>query len=485
WASLVTGDERVTVDTLSRRIRGSKEFDWILTPRSAGSQTVPPIAYPFWNPRSKRYQLAASSPETLSIRPGALAAAPEDSSRVTTQRAMAIRRVMRAPVGPPPPRQPVFAAIVALAPLPALSVLAARRRRAAPRPTAASARLRAATRRGSAADPAVIRAALVAALVERRVITPFDLGRDSDVVRALRRCGVSQSTANDVATLLAELDAASYSATRRPPVDAARRARAAFRAVDAEARDRTMLGGRTLALLLAASLTLLAGGAALAAAESSAERQFASGVHAYDLARYATAAAAFDSAALAAPRAVDAWANAGTAHWAARDTAEAVVGWQKALRLDPLDGEVRERLDLTPGPARGVLATVPPVSIALLAFVGLALWWAAWLIAASRLLGMRRAPGGRWVYALHGLVAAAVVAYVLIDERLAAKSLAVVADPEQLRAIPSLGADPVAPTRLGSVVRVVQREGRWSHVAGASGEDGWIESDRLRSLERD
>ncbi|NUR20616.1 MAG: hypothetical protein HOQ12_13860, partial [Gemmatimonadaceae bacterium] len=36
----------------------------------------------------------------------------------------------------------------------------------------------------------------------------------------------------------------------------------------------------------------------------------------------------------------------------------------------------------------------------------------------------------------------------------------------------------------GNVVRVIQRQGGWSHVAGASGEDGWIESDRLLPLRR-
>jgi uncharacterized protein YgiM (DUF1202 family) len=32
---------------------------------------------------------------------------------------------------------------------------------------------------------------------------------------------------------------------------------------------------------------------------------------------------------------------------------------------------------------------------------------------------------------------------------------------------------------------VIQRDGAWSHVATGTGEEGWIESDRLRSLRRD
>ena len=33
WGSLVKGDERVQVDTTARKIAGSKEFDWVLTPQ--------------------------------------------------------------------------------------------------------------------------------------------------------------------------------------------------------------------------------------------------------------------------------------------------------------------------------------------------------------------------------------------------------------------------------------------------------------------
>jgi hypothetical protein len=448
-------------------------------------QTLPAISYPFWNPRSRRYELAASSPETLSIGPGALATLGDSAHPVAPAKRLSIRRVMRAPAGPPPPQQPIFAALVALAPLPALSVLSLRRRRRAPRATSAAARLRGITRRRVAAGPAEVRAALVAALVERRVLTPFDLGRESDVIRALRRCGVSADTASAVASLLGELNAASYAPGARVPTDASRRAAAAFRAVDAESRDRAVLSGAQLSLVIAVAIAIGATAAIAATAGEPASRAFAHGVAAYDRGQLRAAAAAFDSAATLAPRAADAWANSGTAHWVARDSAEAVVGWQKALRLDPLDGDTRARLDLTAGPARGVFASVPPVSPAVIALVALGLWWAAWLIAAFRLLGASRAPSGRWVYALQGIVAASVVAYVLTDERLEAKSLAVIADPVQLRAIPSLAGEPGAPTRLGGVVRVMQREGRWSHVAGASGEDGWIESDRLLALRRD
>jgi len=486
WASLVASDERVVIDTVSRRIRGTKEFDWILTPRAAGPQTIPPVSYPYWNPHTKRYEVAATDSLAITVGEGTLATVT-DSMAARLAPVLSIRRMLRPAEPLPPPQHPLFAAFAVIAPIPALSALAVRRRRRAPKPVSGASRLRAVTRRRVGADPSMIRRALIAALVERGVLAPGDLLREADVVRSLRRAGVSLQSATSVASLLEELSAASYAPTRRAANDAGKRARAAYNAVDAEARDRTVLGvsnATILTLFVAVALSLTAA-AAFAFSGVTASDLFARGVRAYDDARYPAAAASFDTVASLESRAVDGWANVGTAHWAAHDTAGAVVGWQRALRLDPLDGDVRARLDLTPGPARGAIAAVPPVPPGIVAFIGLGLWWAAWIIATLRVSRGSRAPGARSMYALYGLVAASVVAYVLLDERLDARALSVVTDPTALRAIPSLAADPGAPTRTGNVVRVIQRDGRWSHVAAGTGEEGWIESDRLRSLRRD
>ena len=486
WASLVPSDERVVIDTVSRRIRGAKEFDWILTPRAAGVQNIPPVTYPYWNPRTKHYEVAATDSLAITVGEGTLASLPDTASAHMAP-VLSIRRILRPAKPLPPPQHPLFAAFAAIAPIPALSAIAVRRRRRAPKPVSGAARLRAVTRRRAGADPSTIRRALIAPLIERGVLAPGDLLREADVIRSLRRAGVSVQVAGSVAVLLEELSAASYARTRRAADDASKRARAAYAAVDAEARDRIVLGASstTATALVVATALSIAAAAAFAFVGATAPDIFARGVHAYDAARYPAAATSFDSVASLEPRAVDAWANVGTARWAAHDTAGAVVGWQRALRLDPLDAEVRARLDLTPGPGRGAIAAVPPVPPAIVAFLGIALWWGAWTIATLRVARGSRAPGARSMYALYGLVAASVVAYVLLDERLDARTLSVVADPIALRAIPSLAADPGAPTRMGSVVRVIQRDGRWSHVASGTGEEGWIESERLRSLRRD
>ena len=62
--------------------------------------------------------------------------------------------------------------------------------------------------------------------------------------------------------------------------------------------------------------------------------------------RFVGAREAFIVAATTEPRAPDAWANLGTASWAAADTARSVAAWQRALRLEPLASDVRDRVEL-------------------------------------------------------------------------------------------------------------------------------------------
>src|SRR5207248_8195882 len=75
WATLVDGDERVAVDSSTPRIGGSKEFDWVLTPRIAGELDVPPIRYPYFNPDARRYEVASTSSAHLRVGAGLLASA--------------------------------------------------------------------------------------------------------------------------------------------------------------------------------------------------------------------------------------------------------------------------------------------------------------------------------------------------------------------------------------------------------------------------
>ena len=483
WASLVQGDERVSLDSAAARVRGSKEFDWIVTPRQEGRQEIPPVRYPFWNPRTMRYEIAATSPETLTIAPGSLVAL--DSARAPRLHVLALRRVLRAPASAPLPQHSAYLIALAVAPLPALGALAAKRRRRVARVAPPAVRLRALARAGTVPAAGLLRRTLAAALIERGALTMRDLERSDTTLRALRRSGVSADTAERAVALLVELDEASYAGAPRGARDAAKRAVKLLVAIDREARSRESLfdSAGTLGVLVVA-VALGASVAFAAVDHGQATTLFAHGVAAYDAGRYAEAAATFDSSAHASPRASDAWANAGTAAWMGADTAAAVVGWQRALRLEPLASDARERLDMTPGPARGVFAAVPPVPLDALAIGVLALWCLAWLGAATRVITGKR-PSARTIYALHGLTVTLAVGYVLLDERLNARTLRVVAEPTPLRSEPSLASDAGAAPRTGQILRAAQERGAWTRAVLENGDAGWIETDRLRPLTRD
>ncbi|MDF1504945.1 SH3 domain-containing protein, partial [Roseisolibacter sp. H3M3-2] len=211
-------------------------------------------------------------------------------------------------------------------------------------------------------------------------------------------------------------------------------------------------------------------------------RAFDRGVTAYDAGRLAEARAAFETAADAAPRAPDAWANLGTAAWQQGDTVAAAVGWQRALRLAPTADDERDRLALLPTSQDGRVAGLPPVPVDLVAVGGLLLGIAAGAAVALRMRGRapRRATSVAWPAGATAVVLLGGALYLADLAR--AESLAVVRRDGSLRTEPALGADPTAPVQASDVARVVGRQNAWVRVQLDGDREGWVESDRLVSL---
>lgn len=480
WATVVPSEERVYVDSSSLLVRGNKEFDWVLTPRIAGTVTLPPVSYPYFDPDRRRYEIATSVPETLSILPGTLTQI--DSVATDTTPLLAIRTTYRGELPPAPIEYPFYWLVLALVPVPAAVLGVATRWRPGRRPGFASRHLRTLSGRPSAERVATIRRVYVNALGERLLVSPEELSRRGALARALRRAGATRDTAAAAEQLLRELDVAAYSGHGAPPPHAAKRAYELFKRIDAEAIERDGLPKTLLPVVLAllvtsASLYALAGPTAAAAA-------FERGVGAYNERQFNTAQAHFADVAQQAPRSPDAWANYGTSGWAAGRTAEATVGWQRAARLEPFAPDVRERLASLRGWSRGNLEWVPPVPPAPIAFVGAALWCLGWLALSIRAVG--RAPRLKWwgpSVTIAGAVA--ILAAVQADTILAAKDLAVVMQPGPVRALPALAAEKLANLEAGQVVRALETRSHWALIQIGADREGWIESDRLTSIARD
>jgi tetratricopeptide (TPR) repeat protein len=480
WATVVSADERVTVATDRDTVRGAKEFDWVLTPTRPGMRTLPPVRYWYFDPWTESYQLAEAAPDSVLVAPGALASS--DTGTVVVP-PLPIRTTYRGALPVPPHERREFWLLLGLAPIPATLRRLTSRRRARIRPEPVFRDLRALARQRRPVSPGALRRALVRALADRLHVGASTLSSNGALARAARRAGVSAAVANEADALLAELDRAAFGAAHEKVKDAAKRGWRVYRAIDREARSRDSLRTAVTGSAIAVMLIVLAHSAfAIQGTELDPARRFDAGVAAYRAGRYSDAARDFGAAATAEPRAPDAWMNYGSASWEAADTARAVVGWQRALRLEPLATDAREALVLVDLPVDESFGDVPPLPVASLALIAASLWCLAWLAVA-----IRTRKAGATTVALGGIalsVALAAVAFTA-HSAVSGRGLAVVDATGALRVLPALAAEYGASARVGEVARIAERRGDWTRIALAGAREGWVEHALLVQLTRD
>jgi hypothetical protein len=289
--------------------------------------------------------------------------------------------------------------------------------------------------------------------------------------------------------LLDTLDAAAFGGGKGSGAAHATRAAELYVRIDGEARRRrparAMAAARAPATLAALLAMLGVAGSLFARQIERSREPFARGAVAYAGGDFKRAARLFEDAAHAAPRVAASWANEGTAAWAAADTAGAVVGWQRALRLDPLADDLRDRLARVRAPQDIGAARVPAIPPRLPSALAMLLWMAGWAVVARRC--WRRRPALRLVIATLVVAGGAGVAARTLEDALEGRDLAVVADPGPLRALPALGAEGGAVPIVGEVAHVTRRQGVWTRISLDGDRSGWIASERLAPLgsERD
>ena len=469
WASAVPSDERVHVDSAGARIGGSKEFDWILTPRVAGELDVPPVRYAYFDPAARRYEVARTDAVAVRIGTGTLAVVDTGQKEAV----LPVRTVFDGPARAPLSSHPVFWLALALAPIPA--VRARWRRRYRPRRTGARtalARLETAVA-GAAArnDGRELRRTYVTTLADRLGIEAEEFTSVGGLRRALRRAGVSNTTADDAESLLRDLDAAAFAPDGVLAGDAGATALAVVRRIDEEALPRRELPLRFFGLLCL--MAIGAGGTLHALQSATPGATFADGVVAYQEHNYAEARDAFSRVVGAAPRAADGWVNLGTAAWAMHDTVNAVLGWRRGLGLEPLAGDARNRLGLVHGLRASSPGYVPPIPINGVLLLMAACWLAA--CASWHPSITRRRPWARaWTAPLVGAAAVLGLGAIALAGRLSARSVAIVRSDAMLRADPAFGAESGPTVVTGEMVRVLNQHGAWSRVELDGGRQGWI-----------
>ena len=535
WASAVPGSERISVDSSGSLVRGTKEFDWILTPARDGRVRIPPLRYAYFDPYAERYDVAESAAVELSVLTGTLAVADDGEFaallplRVITDTSRTV--VTWTGSGRPPAAWLLWLVFAMLVPIPSLwwslVVLARRRRSRSGRnavvPIAAPLRESEQGARGAARTT---RRTLLAALATRFAQNPQALVSRRHVARVLRRAGVTRETTRDVLHLLEQLDELGFASTRiqhgdasastsnvdAEEVSAARRVAELLRRVEAEAlpHGRQLTVSTPVALWLLVAMSLATGvvmprpalgqtpssSAARAPAVESAGHVMDTQARARDAyARRAFTEAAERFRALAArqPHNPDLLTNWGTAAWAAGDTVHAVIAWQRAARLEPLAADLQERVSLLPAGSRGGIADVPMMPVQWLVRVSLVLWFAGWSLLAWRAWQTYRAMptvtsrSSRWT---RGTAQAAVVLSLVCAgaawwgmRALDATALAVVLRPETMRIAPGTDADAMGGVATGDVVRLIETRDVWQHIVHADGRRGWLPVTRLVMLQ--
>ncbi|MBL0172292.1 MAG: BatD family protein [Gemmatimonadaceae bacterium] len=531
WASVVPGTERIQVDSSGALVRGTKDFDWILTPARDGRVIVPALRYAYFDPYAARYAMAESAPVALSIRSGTLASSDEGES-VTLMPLRTVEDVTRSirtwsGAGRPPADWLFWLVCALLLPLPFLLVtrstrVASPRVRAGGVPTSSNASMHV-EELGARGAARVTRRTLLASLATRFEQSPQALVSRRHVRRVLRRAGVTRQTTRELLVLLEQLDevgfAPSASSQRSAEIsgaatetDAARRATELLRRVESEAVPRGrqlnmtsmgalwMLAGLTSAAFLVAPLraqtrTSPSNRVALPSLETPRDPVAAVGLarDAYHRRAFTEAAQRFQALVARQPRNPDLLANWGTAAWAAGDTVDAVIAWQRAARLEPLAVDLQEHISALPAGARGGVADIPMVPVSWLARVAVVLWFAGWLVL-TWLAWQRRRSGdvvatrmSRW---LRGMAQSmCLLALVALGaawwgaRALDASALEVVLRPETMRIAPGNDADAMGGVTTGDVVRVMESRDEWRRVVHADGRRGWLPAMRLLAIE--
>jgi hypothetical protein len=475
WASVVPSDEQVLIDSASGPVAGRKVFSWLVTPQSSGDAHIPPIRYPFFDPDRAAYQTASTAPRAVTV-------SAADVGRMPSLPAAGVGAVVPDPrttlrgwgraAWPPPTAWWWYWLLFVLAPLP---TVVQRWRQRRPHTSRVSA-VRALRRLPATATAADCRRLVHAALAERFGPLQVPWTNPAAAQRALRREGVTPETAARVVAALAALDAACYAASA-PPVPVGTDVAAVVRAAIAEARSLPSSPGvapvRTLALCV-----LLGLGPTHAAAQAPlpmASDRAAVALAVVDSAP-ARAAAELLLAARAVPQRATVWYDLGGASWRAADTAMAVVGWQRALRLAPLDGHARAHLRRVGALPIGSPATVWPIPAAVLGWIAIALWLLGWALASRGVVWRTVAP------VLLLALGAALVAHAQ-TQRLQDPRIAVVARPTALRPVASLAGDGGLLALTGEVVVVVERTPLWLRVQADGQRSGWVDARDVLSLD--
>ena len=511
-------DVKTSVNTDKRGTSGSKTFEYPFIPRSPGDFTIGPIEYGYYDVNRRQYAVAtaAALPLKVARSTSATSAAPDTGNTLVVDRKGVksigedirfIRTETTLTNGEN--RFLVYSkgwwtAVIALL-LAGFGLWLGLRKAAARRADVVGTRNRKATRQ------ALKRLSQAREFLQKNLYTAFyeelhrsllgfvgdkltlnmaDMDKDN-ISAVLTERGVPESVAADFVGLLDACEEARYApdAGHEAMNEHYEKAVSTITAIDASMK-KTTSHGALLAILL-----LLAPGIGLQAQELSyPDSLWKAGVEAYTAGDYASALQDWQDVQATGLGSKELYANLASAYFKNGEIAPAILWWERALRLDPSDKDVRYNLEYARGLTQDKIDEVPEIFFeqwghamcyllpsntwAVLCIVLLAV-----TVALALLFLLGSTPGKRrWGF--FGGIAAFILTFLCWDfaqwqrtEALRQDQAIVMRPVSSVKSSPSdSGAKDLFILHEGTRVKILDNVGSFSNISLADGRQGWIPS---------
>ena len=376
-------DVKATSATDKSGTNGSKTFEYPFIPRSPGSFTLPPVRFSYYDVKGRRYATASTDSLRLSVARSAGGATQpvQDGAGTLTVDRKGVKnlgediRFIKTKTSLSEDKgffvgKPLFWGLAAFLVLAAAAVWLSLRKLAARRADVVGTRNRKATRQALkrlklagdflnknlyTAFYEELHRALIGFIADKLTMDMADQSKEN-IAEALSARGVPEATVKSFTDLL---DACEYA---RYAPDAGHEAMNAHyeQAVSViTAIDSSMKKGISAAVAAPVIALLLALPLGAQAAESYPDSLWTAGVEAYSAGQWAEALQDWSDVAATGLRSKELYYNLGNAYFKTGETAQAVLNYERALRLDPSDADVRYNLEFARAMTQDRIDEVP------------------------------------------------------------------------------------------------------------------------------
>ena len=370
-------------DVKATDVAGGKDFEYPFIPRSPGAFTLPPVRFSYYDVKGHRYATASTDSLRLSVARSAGGATQpvQDAAGTLTVDRKGVKnlgediRFIKTKTSLSEDKgffvgKPLFWGLAAFRVLAAAAVWLSLRKLAARRADVVGTRNRKATRQALkrlklagdflnknlyTAFYEELHRALIGFIADKLTMDMADQSKEN-IAEALSARGVPEATVKSFTDLL---DACEYA---RYAPDAGHEAMNAHyeQAVSViTAIDSSMKKGISAAAAAPVIALLLALPLGAQAAESYPDSLWKAGVEAYSAGQWAEALQDWSDVAATGLRSKELYYNLGNAYFKTGETAQAVLNYERALRLDPSDADVRYNLEFARAMTQDRIDEVP------------------------------------------------------------------------------------------------------------------------------